>query len=74
MKKVDIYSTGFLYCSVCADNSLSIEEITAKVNQLNPSGTMNGWCLSKEGFRSGEANQCECEEYPESRRHYLFSC
>jgi hypothetical protein len=71
MKKVDIYSNGPMYCSACADSSLSKDEVEAEVNLYNPSG-VRPWEISKEPFRGGRSNPCKCEE-DNTRLHYLLT-
>jgi len=75
MEKVEVYSNGIVSCSACADNSLSIREITKEVNRINPSEISSKWKLSKDkNFKSGETNPCPCENFPYTRKHYLFVC
>lgn len=75
MEKVIPYSIGLFSASVCADNSLSPEDVEKEFNKLNPAGTTNGWMLSEDThFRQGNTNPCPCEDYPETRKHYLFDC
>jgi len=71
---VIIYSKGFVHCSVCALASLSVEEITRFVNKENPTGLTHGWSVSDEPFKGGQPNPCPCDQEPETRKHYLFSC
>lgn len=74
-EKVIPYNVGMLSASVCADNSLSPEEVEAEFNRISPSGTTHGWKLSEEShFRQGNTNPCQCNQFPESRTHYLFVC
>jgi hypothetical protein len=69
---VEIYSEGLLSMSVCS--KLSPEETVARVNQINPSGTENGWQISSDKtFRQGASNPCVCEVDPD-RKHYLLNC
>lgn len=69
MKKVEIYSIGFFYLSVCADKTLSIKEITDEVNSEN---STEAWKFSDDPkFAQGKTNPCECEKDP-NRNHYLF--
>lgn len=75
MEKVIPYSIGPMTASVCADNSLSLEEVVTEFNKISPSGTMNGWGLSPDThFLQGQPNPCPCDRYPETRKHYLFNC
>jgi hypothetical protein len=74
-EKVIPYSIGLLSASVCAINSLTPEEVEAEFNRVSPSGTENGWKISEDKhFRQGNPNPCPCEQFPETRKHYLFNC
>jgi len=69
----DAYRVGLCNASVCS--SLDIEETTRKLNQEYPTGIVSKWKLSEEPtFRTGEPNGCPCDLYPETHKHYLFSC
>ena len=69
------YSIGITSCSVCADNNLSIEEIVAYINETEPTEIDSKWEVSKDKkFKSGEANPCECDKFPNERKHYLLNC
>jgi hypothetical protein len=75
MDKVIAYSVGLLAASVCADNSLTPQEVEDEFNRTNPAGTTNGWKLSEDThFRQGATNPCPCDQHPETRKHYLFEC
>jgi hypothetical protein len=70
-----VYSTGVCRASVCADKNLSLKELTERLNVSHPTGIQSKWKLSKDPtFASGETNPCPCEQYPETRLHYLFDC
>ena len=69
-----IYSNGFVHCSICVPEGMSVTEIESEVNLQNPSGTMNGWKVdAAPTFRGGAANPHPCERSP-SRLHYLMVC
>jgi hypothetical protein len=72
MDKVEIYVCGLCYCSVCVDDTLSIEEITKDVNSQMPTGISSQWKLSKENFKGGEKNPHPCWGFTKGRSHYLF--
>lgn len=81
MNKVSVYSSGAGYCSVCAPNDMSIEEITEQVNILNPTGIESKWKLSEDptfhkkvDYVEPAPNPCPCDQQPETRKHYLFEC
>lgn len=75
MNKVDIYSIGIVYLSACAEDSLSIEEITTEVNKLHPTKISSKWTLSEDKtFKDGiSTNPCKCNQHS-NRLHYLFTC
>ena len=74
-EKVTPYSIGLLSASVCADNSLTPKEVEAEFNRIHPSGTTMGWGLSGDThFLQGQPNPCPCDQFPETRKHYLFNC
>ncbi len=69
------YSVGPLSASVCADNSLTPDEVERIFNLVSPSGTTNGWKISEDTyFAQGKPNPCPCDQHPETRKHYLFEC
>lgn len=75
MEKVIPYSIGLIAASVCADNLLAPEEVEKEFNRISPSGTTNGWKISEDtNFRQGKPNPCQCDQHPETRKHYLFEC
>lgn len=75
MQKVIPYSVGLLTASVCAENSLTPQEVQDEFNKISPAGTMNGWKISDDThFREGATNPCPCDTHPETRKHYLFNC
>jgi hypothetical protein len=73
LDKVIIYSEGIFYCSVCADASLTPEEVQARVNLERHPGTTAGWVIADEPFRCGAPNPSPCNEH-EGRLHYLLVC
>ena len=75
MSKVLPYSIGIFTASVCADNSLTPEEVEKQFNIVSPSGTTNGWKISEDThFREGGTNPCPCDKFPDEKKHYLFNC
>lgn len=75
-KEFKVYSEGLLYCSVCS-NYTDIGELTIDLNLQKPSGTVDGWALAREPFRSGTVNPCPCNNEDRAKhgfKHYLFSC
>lgn len=74
MKRVEAYTVGLCYASVCAEGDLTGEEAASIYRHTDPSGTRLGWVLSEDpNFRTGQLNGCVCEEDP-SRRHWLLEC
>ena len=43
---VQVYSSGLLFCSVCAPKEMTPKQVAENVNLYNPSGTTNGWEIS----------------------------
>lgn len=71
---VDVYGAGLVFLSACASSGLSIEDITAAVNAIHPTGISSKWSPSEdEKFATGQPNPCPCETRP-GRTHYLFEC
>lgn len=70
------YSVGLCTASVCADNSLTIEEITNIFNAIRPTGITSQWAFAddEETFLQGAPNPCPCHDFPDTRKHYLFHC
>ncbi|MCE5225358.1 MAG: hypothetical protein LLG05_05800 [Porphyromonadaceae bacterium] len=75
MEDVIVYSIGIMSVSICANNNLTIDEITDELNNRNPTGLDHGWEFAKdENFNEGKSNPCKCNHYPKTRKHYLFHC
>ena len=72
IKDFEIYSTGLAFCSVCS--SLTPEKTTDRLNLEMPTGISSEWKISDSAFSSGESNPCPCNLYPDTHKHYLFSC
>ena len=73
MEKIKIYAYGLCYCSICADENLSINEINDYINAHNPTGINSKWKKTEEDFRDGTMNPHSCET-EKNRLHYLFVC
>jgi hypothetical protein len=75
MKKVIVYSSGTVSCSVCVEGQLTKKEIENEVNIVNPTGISSKWRISKDKiFSDGEhTNPCTCDKYLD-RKHYLLNC
>ncbi len=72
---VILYAVGLLSCSACAPAALTPEEVTALVNQENPTGVDSPWQVSTEpSFTTGQPNPCPCNRSPSTRMHYLMEC
>lgn len=72
--EVAVYAVGITSLSVCAPADLTIEQVTAEVNYVQPTGISSDWSHSAEpSFATGEPNPNLCERDP-GRRHYLFQC
>ena len=71
---MDIYASGFMFCSVCTDLK-SREEIEHLVNLENPTGIESQWRISSDThFKTGEPNPMPCEDNPFTHKHYLLNC
>ncbi len=69
-----IYSSGLVYCSICAPTRFTAEMIVEEVNTIHPTGLGHGWTISKDPtFASGQPNPCECNDGTD-RRHWLMEC
>jgi len=67
-----IYSIGMFSISVCS--SLSIEEITERLNKEVPTGIESRWKLAEEKvFKDGTPMPHQCHMRAENK-HYLFHC
>ena len=73
VNKMQIYSYGIVYCSVCVQKDVPPAQIEKDVNAEHPTGIHSSWKIAKENFRSGEANPHQCE-HEEDRLHYLLVC
>lgn len=66
--------------SVCVDKNLTREQVEEEANKTSPSGTERGWKISedthfaKKTDKDPLTNPCPCEQFPESRMHYLLDC
>jgi hypothetical protein len=73
-KKVDVYSVGICYMSICAEKSVSQRQIEIVANKEHPTGIKSRWSISKKGkFGDGSPMPKECEQWP-NRLHYLLNC
>jgi len=71
MKDFIVYANGLVHCSVCS--SLPEEDVVLRVNIANPTG-VTPWRIVEEKFKTGEPNPCPCDKYPDTHKHYLFTC
>ena len=71
---VRVYGLGLVYCSACAREGMTKEEVEAAVNAKEPTGIHSQWRVSEDkAFSSGEPNPCPCNQV-KGRIHYLLSC
>lgn len=74
MDELEIYSNGFIHCSICT-NMGSMEEIERRVNRENPTGISSHWKVSESPtFANGEPHPGVCEQKPDTHKHYLMVC
>lgn len=68
---------GICHMQACVDVAATDEEILAMCNQLNLSGTQNGWAqvhrAAENGFFKTPA-PVPCADNPQGRVHLLVSC
>lgn len=75
MEKVEVISIGFVYASICVANDITLKEALKIFNNEHPTGISSKWHLSEnKKFRSGQLNPCLCDDYPNTRKHYLLNC
>lgn len=68
-----VYTIGICSASVCS--TLSVEEITKRINEEHPTGIQSKWEPSdNKEFKDGQSNPCACEQYPSTHKHYLYVC
>ena len=70
---IEIYATGIVCLSVCAENDIPISEVEAYANKETPTGITHGWEKAGENFADGSPNPCPCNE-DATRLHYLLNC
>ena len=59
--KIEIYSWGLVYASVCAPADLPLAEVERQVNVELPTGIGSCWRKDESDFRNGQTNPCSCE-------------
>lgn len=69
-----IVPPGICMWSVCALNSLDVDEVMRQANMMSPTGISSRWQLSDDQFADGHPNPSPCDQLPESRTHYLLEC
>ena len=73
-QSVKVYANGVCHCSVCAEQSLTIQEMLRIVNAINPTGISSPWALSTgKTFKDGTPMPCQCDQ-EQDRKHYLLIC
>ena len=73
-EKIQIYSVGLVYLSVCVPKEMSKERIEELVNAERATGISSDWEVSDETFASGDPNPYPCSTCPDDRLHYLMNC
>ncbi len=74
MDKIICYSVGIVAMSICAEKEISTNQIEKFANTEHPLQILK-WKISKDKcFKSGETNPCNCEQFPNDRKHYLLNC
>ncbi len=74
MNGVVVYRFGVVCCSVCAPQTVALDDVRLAVNMSHPTGIESRWEFSKDPtFAGGEPNPCPCNM--DTRRiHYLMNC
>lgn len=74
MDRAFVYANGICNCSVCAESSLTREEIEAEINRQNPTGSNHPWKISDSPtFADGSPMPQPCNQAP-GRQHWLLHC
>lgn len=71
---VMVYSSGLVACSVCAPSRLTIDEVEAAVNRVNPTGIESQWRVSSDPTFAGGGEQPGPCEQSSGNIHYLMEC
>ncbi len=74
--KLEIYTSGLCYCSVCAPEDMTVEEIEKSVNAQSPTGIESKWKISPDKFFKDDTviNGGIVECHNGTTRHWLLSC
>ena len=61
-EKAQVTRQGMLDCQVCVPDDWTDEQVVAFANTENPCGTMNGWCIRREGDKAlaGAHERVQC--------------
>jgi hypothetical protein len=70
---INIYATGLVCMSVCADKGTTKESVEKQANILSPTGIKSRWKVSEDPFADGSPNPNECG-YNSNRQHWLLKC
>ncbi len=73
INKIVVYSNGICCCSVCVPRKFEKQDIEDLVNLKNPTGIESKWRISKENFKDGTKNPCDCN-VESCKRHFLLTC
>lgn len=68
-KRVNVYSVGMCYASVCAPQDMERDEVERQTNQAHPTG-VGPWHIADEPFHTGEANPHDAG----CGNHWLLVC
>lgn len=70
----EVYHEGLFHMSACTNLRTKKAAEEAAALYVFPSGTSHGWRITEKKFRTGEKNGCPCDQHPETRVHWLFTC
>ena len=71
---VVVYAQGIVYASVCAESTLTGEEVTEWMNSHHPTGILSQWSVDAAGvFSNGDPMPRPCDD-GNHRTHWLLTC
>lgn len=73
--EVVLYAVGLVHCSVCAEVTISPDEVARRVNLIHPAAVGYPWHISEDAkFADGTPHPTPCEKNPDTRIHRLLDC
>jgi hypothetical protein len=65
----NVYSVGFCYAAVCSN--MGVDETLRRLDAEYPAD-WGVWKPAEEQFRPPKGYVCQCDQSPETHKHYLF--